>query len=87
MRKDLEKIIRQKLKPIAAEVSKLFVDSMLLRINYSVIVAQDAGAEAEDVPELCQQAIDSGAEIMRLSLEKLSSVNETIEWNKAHRGN
>jgi len=84
MRKDLEKIIRQKMKPVAAQFSTLFVDSMLLRINYKVIVAQEHGAEAEDVPELCQQAIDSGAEIMRLALEKLSYVNETIEWNKTH---
>ncbi len=84
MRKDLENIIRRKLKPIATELSKLFIDSMLLRINYKLIVAQDAGAEAEDVPELTQQAIDTGAEIMRLALERLSNVNETIEWNKTH---
>lgn len=84
MRKDLEKVIRQKLKPVAKQLAELFVDSMLLRINYKLIVAQDAGAEAEDVPELCQQAIDTGAEVMRLALEQLSNVNETIEWNKTH---
>jgi hypothetical protein len=84
----VERMLRQKLKPVAAQISTLFVDSMMLRINYRMAVAQVHGAEPEDMPKVAQQAIDDGAEIMRLALEDLSEVKQAVEWNKKHdKGN
>jgi len=84
MHKETEDVIRMALEPVAKELGRLFIDSIILRINYRLIVAADAGAEPEDVPQLLQQNIDECAEDMRVMLEKISEVERAKLWNKAH---
>jgi len=84
MHKETEDVIRTALEPIAKELGRLFIDSIILRINYRLVIAADAGAEPEDVPQILQTNIDECAETMRLMLEKISEVERAKAYNKAH---
>jgi hypothetical protein len=84
MHKETEQVIEAALEPIAKELGRLFIKSIILRINYRLVIAADAGAEPEDVPQILQTNIDECAETMRLMLEKISEVESAKAWNKAH---
>jgi len=83
MHKETEAVIREAMQPVAAELGRLFIDSVILRINYRLITAADAGAEPEDVPQILQDNIDECAELVRVCLERVSEVERAKAWNKS----
>ena len=87
MRKDEEALLRAKMQPVAEEVGKLFVDAMCLRVRYHLVIAEDNGAEPEDIPEVIANAVDSGSEALRLALDKISERQNAQAWNEARGSN
>jgi preprotein translocase subunit Sss1 len=84
MHKKTEAVMRAALKPVGEELARLFVDSVILRINYRLVTAAHAGAEPEDVPEILQQNIDECAELVRVCLQEVSEVERAKIWTKSH---
>ena len=82
-----EKILREKMQPVADDVGRLFIDSMCLRVRYHLVIAEENGAEAEDAPKIIANAIDTGAEAMREALEIISERKNAQAWNKARDKN
>lgn len=87
MRRRDEKLLRERMRPIAKEVGQLFIDAMVLRVSWHLVTAEEHGAEPEDAPKIIADAIDSGAEGLRLALDKISERENAEAWNKAHKSN
>jgi hypothetical protein len=87
MRKQDEKLLREKMQPVAVECGRLFIDAMILRVRYHLVTAEEHGAEPEDAPQIIADAVDSGSEALRLALDKISERKNAEAWNEARKRN
>ncbi len=86
MTPEQDKMLAKQLQPIVDELGSLFTRAMQMRLSYHLIVAEEAGAEAEDIPKIMEQALASGATIMRKAMADLAEVENATRWAKAHKG-
>lgn len=87
MRKKDEALLREKMRPVAEMCGSLFIDAMILRVNYLLVLAEEHGAEPEDAPQIIADAVDSGSEAMRKALDEISERKNAEAWNKARKRN
>lgn len=88
MRKQDEALLREKMQPVAEQAGLLFIDAMILRVNYHLVLAEEHGAVlSEDAPKIIASAVDSGSKMLRLSLDKISERKNAEAWNKARKRN
>jgi hypothetical protein len=56
--------LKLKLKPMADEMGRIFVDSLILRIRWHLQIAILNGAELEDIPTIIDDAMETGNKII-----------------------
>jgi hypothetical protein len=78
--------LKLKLKPMADEMGRIFVDSLILRIRWHLQIAILNGAELEDIPTIIDDAMETGNKIIIDAINDLSERENVTKWTKKIEG-
>lgn len=69
-------VLRERLAVMGNEVRETYLQAMINRIDVHLILADQNGAEAEDIPDIVTQAITSALPIVSRFMAELGEVDK-----------
>jgi len=77
-----KKVVEKMCKPIGQALAECFVSSMVMRCDFHYELAMRNGAEADDIPQIIKDAIESAELITKRFLDELSDVERATKFVK-----
>ena len=86
MDKKAKEALQVQLKGMVEQIASLFEQAMVLRVDVHLTLAFDAGAEAEDIPDIVAGAIESALPITQTFFDSLAEVKRLSAFKKTKDG-